>query len=78
MSAAATSHQVLRFPALKKKVGLGHDKIYEEIREGRFPKPFSLVPVKPGQRSRAVGWLEHEIDAWIAERAAQRDAQPSA
>ena len=33
--------------------------------EGRFPKRIRLS-------ERKVGWYEHEIDAWIAARAAER------
>ena len=38
--------------------GLGDD---EGVSNGTFPPPIQLGP-------RAVGWLEHEIDEWIASR----------
>jgi prophage regulatory protein len=39
------------------------------MQEGTFPKPISLG-------SRAVGWLEHEIDDWLDRRI--RASRPSA
>lgn len=41
-----------------------------KLRDDEFPKPVQL-----GNRVR--GWLEHESDAWIQEKAAARDALPS-
>jgi prophage regulatory protein len=35
---------------------------------GEFPKRVRLGP-------RAIGWIEEEIDKWIAERAAERAAE---
>jgi len=43
-------------------------KRYELIQDGRFPKPINLL-------GRNNGWLASEIDAWIAERVAERDAK---
>jgi prophage regulatory protein len=34
---------------------------------GRFPAPVRLSP-------RAVAWIEAEVSAWIADRAAERKA----
>jgi prophage regulatory protein len=39
--------------------------IYHLRRRGDFP-----LPLKLGRRK--LGWLEHEVDAWIAARAAER------
>jgi prophage regulatory protein len=56
---------VLRKPAVEKKTGLSRMTIWRRVREGRFPAPFKLS-------DNAVGWLESDIDAWIAERAEGR------
>ncbi len=37
------------------------------IRGGKFPRP-----VRIGQRTNV--WLESEVDAWLAEKIAERDA----
>jgi len=55
---ATMSQVILRLPAVKARCGLARSTIYLRVSEGAFPKPVSLG-------SRAVGWLESEIDAWI-------------
>jgi prophage regulatory protein len=52
---------ILRLPSVKNKTGLGRSTIYSLISRGDFPKPISLG-------ARAVGFLEHEIDAWVSDR----------
>ena len=64
---ATHSRKILRLPAVQEKSGLGRDSIYRGAREGWFPKPVKLT-------ARASGWLEDEIDAWLAERAEARTA----
>jgi prophage regulatory protein len=51
-------------PSVKSKTGLGRSTIYVLISRGEFPKPISLG-------ARAVGFLEHEIDAWVSARVEQ-------
>lgn len=46
---------------LTKKVSLGRSTIYRLISEGKFPKPFQLVPNRNA-------WIESDIDAWLAEK----------
>jgi prophage regulatory protein len=52
---------ILRRKQVEKRTGLSRSTIYLRIQEGTFPKPISLG-------ARAVGWLEHEIAAWLAAR----------
>jgi prophage regulatory protein len=52
---------ILRINRVKARTGLARSTIYERIKEGDFPAQVSLGP-------RAVGWLESDIDAWIAGR----------
>jgi prophage regulatory protein len=52
---------ILRLPAVKLRTGLSRSTIYLRIAQGRFPAPISLG-------ARAVGWIEAEIDDWIARR----------
>lgn len=49
---------ILRRKQVEDRTGLSRSTIYLRIQEGTFPKPISLGP-------RAVGWLEHEIEAWL-------------
>ena len=50
---------ILRLNHVKVRTGLARSTIYERIKEGDFPAQVSLGP-------RAVGWLESDIEAWIA------------
>ena len=54
-------HNVLRLPTVKARTGLSRSTIYLRISEGNFPKPVSLG-------GRAVGWIEAEINSWLAEQ----------
>lgn len=62
-----TSSRVLRLKATENKVGLKRDSIYRLAKIGKFPKPVKIS-------ERATGWLEHELDEYIAARAAARDS----
>lgn len=61
--------RILRKADVEAKVGLCERELRDLEREGVFPKRF---PISPG--GRAVGWLESEVDDYITERAAQREA----
>jgi len=49
---------ILRLPSVKARTGLSRSTIYLRISEGSFPKPVSLG-------SRAVGWIEAEVNDWL-------------
>ena len=63
----AHEERILRRHEVEHKTGLARSSIYELIADGKFPKPVRLT-------SHSVGWLASEIEAWIAERVAERDA----
>jgi prophage regulatory protein len=48
---------------LAKRLQLSQSRLYALIAEGKFLRPFKLVP-----GGRAVGWLERDVDAWLIER----------
>lgn len=60
-----------RLPQVKARTGMSRSEIYRRIAMGDFP-----VPVKLGQRASA--WSKHEVDAWISQRIAERDAKGAA
>ncbi len=62
---------ILRRKQVEKRTGLSRSTIYLYMDEGTFPKPISLGP-------RAVGWLENEIQDWLAVRIEIRDNSESA
>lgn len=57
---------VLTYPDLRNKgVTLSIVSLWRLEREGKFPKRFNLS-------ANRVAWLASEVDAWIAERVAER------
>jgi|TARA_B110000091_G_scaffold158651_1_gene169062 prophage regulatory protein len=55
--------RVIRMKELAHKISFQPSTIYGLIAEGKFPRPFKLVP-----GGRAAGWFENTIDDWIAAR----------
>jgi prophage regulatory protein len=67
-----SAHPVLlRLPEVKARTGLSRSELYRRIAIGTFP-----APIKIGERASA--WSSIEIECWIAERIAQRDAKSAA
>ena len=59
---------ILRLPTVKARTGLSRSTIYLRVAEGTFPDSVSLG-------GRAVGWVEEEVNDWLAKRiAASRKA----
>jgi prophage regulatory protein len=52
---------VLRLKQVVARTGLSRSTIYVRMQAGEFPAPIALGV-------RAVGWLESDIEAWIAAR----------
>ena len=67
MKDQVTPDRILRRPEVKAITGLSDSVMDREIKAGRFPAPFKLLP---DPRARAVGWSERAVQAWIAERIA--------
>ena len=62
----------LRRPEVTARTGLARSTIKVRMREGHFPRPVLLG-------SRAVGWIEAEVDEWIRERIVEsRDTESAA
>ena len=62
---------ILRLPAVKQRTGLSRSSIYLRVAQGVFPRPVSLG-------GRAVGWVESEVEDWIAcQIAASRGTSPA-
>lgn len=59
--------RVIRLQEVESRTGLRRSAIYQHAGQGTFPKPIRLG-------GKAAGWIESEIDAWIAQRIAARDA----
>jgi prophage regulatory protein len=57
--------KVLRKPAVEQMTGLDQVTLWRRERSGDFPRRIRLG-------SRAVGWLESEVQIWLEKRAAER------
>lgn len=57
--------RLLRLEEVKKVTGLSRSTLYAYIKTGDFPPPLQVG-------SRAVGWLENEITAWIGQKIESR------
>lgn len=60
-----TPYIILRRKQVEARTGLSRSTIYARIAEGSFPRPINLGG------SRAVGWLESEINEWLQARIQQ-------
>jgi len=53
--------RVLRRKEVVEKTGLAHITLYKLEKLNKFPRRIQLTP-------NAVGWIESEVDDWIAAR----------
>ena len=53
--------QILRLPAVCRATGLGRSMVYQLEAANRFPRRIKIG-------ARAVGWIEAEIQSWLADR----------
>lgn len=61
LKSPASTEAILRLRDVLRRVGLSRSSVYALAARGDFP-----APVKLG--TRAAGWPESEITAWIARR----------
>lgn len=58
--------QIIRLKKVMETTGLARSTIYKYISLDVFPKPIPLG-------GRCVGWLEAEVQTWIASKISERD-----
>jgi prophage regulatory protein len=58
--------KALTLLAVLEKIGAGRTFLYSAMQAGAFPKP-----IRVGRRS---SWIESEVEQWMADRIAERDA----
>ena len=65
---ASNTHpiHILRLTQVIERTGLKKTKIYELQSEGEFPMRVKIT-------AHAVGWIEHEVQAWLAGRIAKNN-----
>jgi len=65
MAAIVEAHpRIIKRREVERRTGLPRSSLYDRIKRGDFPAQIPLG-------ARSVGWLEHEVDAWLADRVAQ-------
>jgi prophage regulatory protein len=63
--------RILRLAQVIDMTGLGKTKIYELQAQGRFPMSVRIT-------THSVGWVEHEVQAWLTGRLAERKPSSAA
>ncbi len=61
--------RVLTTAQLRERVPFSRMHFWRLARDGKFPRPIKLGP-------RRLGWIEAEIEKWVADRAAERELLP--
>ena len=68
--------RLIRLPEVLSRTGYGRTSIYRKMEDGSFPKSIKLggPPLDPSAfDSRAVAWIEDDVDQWIESRIGDRD-----
>ncbi|MFS8173557.1 helix-turn-helix transcriptional regulator [Vreelandella titanicae] len=60
------SNRLIRIKDVMERTGLARSTVYKYISLGQFPHPAKLG-------TRAVAWVESEIDTWINDSIKRRD-----
>jgi prophage regulatory protein len=60
------SNRLIRIKDVMDRTGLARSTVYKYINLGQFPQPIMLG-------TRAVAWVEREVEAWICESIERRD-----
>ena len=62
--------QMLRMPDVIQRTGLSRSTIYSLMAKGKFPRQIHVS-------ENTTAWAAHEIEAYLAERIAERDGEVS-
>ena len=68
-------HRFIRLSEVMSRTGYGRTSIYRKMEDGTFPKSLKLggPPKDPNEfDSRAVAWIEDELDQWMESRIEDR------
>ena len=66
----------IRLPEVLSRTGYGRTSIYRKMEDGSFPRSVKLGgPLEDPEAfdSRAVAWIEDEVEQWIDSRIEGRD-----
>ena len=68
-------HRFIRLNEVMSRTGYGRTSINRKMEDGSFPKSLKLggPPKDPNEfDSRAIAWIEEEVDQWIESRIQDR------
>ena len=66
----------IRLPEVLTRTGYGRTTIYRKMEDGSFPRSVKLGGALEDSNvfdSRAVAWIEDEVDQWIESRIDERE-----
>ena len=66
----------IRLPEVLTRTGYGRTTIYRKMEDGSFPRSVKLggPPIDPNVfDSRAIAWIEDEVEQWIESIIEERD-----
>ena len=69
------NHRFIRLNEVISRTGYGRTSIYRKMEDGSFPNSLKLggPPKDPNEfDSRAIAWIEEEVDQWIESRIQDR------
>ena len=72
-----SNHRFIRLNEVLSRTGYGRTSIYRKMEDGSFPKSVKLggPPKDPSIfDSRAVAWIEDEVEQWIESRIVERNS----
>ena len=68
----------IRLPEVLSRTGFGRTSIYRKMEDGSFPRSVKLDGRPPKNPeafdSRAIAWIEDEVDQWIESTIEERDS----
>ena len=68
--------RLIRLPEVINRTGYGRTSIYRKMEDGSFPRCVKLGgPLEDHNAfdSRAIAWIEDEVEQWMATRIKERD-----
>ena len=69
--------RLIRLPEVLTRTGYGRTTIYRKMEDGSFPSSVKLDGRPPKNPeafdSRAIAWIEDEVEQWIESRIEERD-----
>ena len=76
MEIQSQQKRFIRLPEVLSRTGYGRTSIYRKMKEGSFPRCIKLGgPLEDSNAfdSRAIAWIEEEVEQWMATRIKERD-----